>query len=146
MDAGQAKRTAGRWVEANAPRWRGLRAAHLVGGITAMPDDTPFPTYKDVDMHLVFDDGSPSLRPDGPFPGIIEVSYDGILIEAGVKSVAEYRSPEAVLANPEVAYHLTVESSLYDPNGLLDGLREGIDNLIRRERNPVRSMRYSGYE
>ncbi len=134
MDAGRAKRTASRWVEENAHRWVGLCAAHLVGGITAMPDDTPFPAYKDVDIHLVFDDGSPSLSADGPFPNIIEVSYGGILIEAGVKPVAQYRSPEAALANPEIAYHLTVDSSLYDPSGLLDGLRESVRREYSRRR------------
>ncbi len=97
-----------------------------------MPDEAPFPAYKDVDMHLVFDDGSPALRPDGPFPNIMEVSYGGLLIEAGVKPVAEYGSPEAVLGNPEIAYHLTVDSVLYDPSCLLGGLREPVTREYAR--------------
>ena len=74
MDARQAKQTAKAWVEANVRGWPGLRAAHLVGGITSMPEEAPFPAHKDVDVHLVFDEGSPALQPTGPFQNILEVS------------------------------------------------------------------------
>src|SRR5215204_5479445 len=119
MNVGYVKKTVKRWVANNVDRWPGLRAAHLVGGITAKPDDADFPVYKDVDMHLVFDEGSPALRHEGPYPHLLEVSYQGLAIESGLKSVDLYRSPETVLANPEIAYHLTVDSVLYDPSRLL---------------------------
>jgi hypothetical protein len=93
-----------------------------VGSITTRPDDATFPAFKDVDVHLIFDEDSPALAPTGPFPNLIEVPYDGLLIEAGLKSVADYRSAEAVLANAEIAHHLTVDSVLYDPSGLLHDL------------------------
>src|SRR5215212_7517491 len=99
----QAKQIAKAWVEANAQMWPGLRAAHLVGGITALPDDAPFPTAKDVDLHLIVDEESPALQRKGPGPNILEVAYGGLSIEAGIKSAAGYASPEAVLANPEIA-------------------------------------------
>lgn len=129
MNAQQAKQTAKTWVETNLEGWPGLCAAHLVGGITTMPDDAPFPLYKDVDLHLIFDVGSPALVPAGPFPTILEVPYDGISLEAGLKSVAEYGCAEAVLANPEIAHHLTLDSVLHDPDGLLHGLQDE----VRRE-------------
>lgn len=134
MDVRQVRHTAGAWVEANLDRWPGLQAAHLVGGITAMSEDAVFPAWKDVDIHLIFAEGSPALQPQGPFAAIIEEAYAGILIEAGIKSVAEYQSAEAVLANPEIAYHLTVESSLYDPSGLLQDLRPEVEGEYGAER------------
>src|SRR5918993_3343721 len=94
MTVSQAKQTARAWVEANAEKWPGLRAAHLVGGITALPDEAPFPATKDVDMHLIFDEGSPALLGNGSGPNILEVAYGGLPIEAGMKSAAEYASPE----------------------------------------------------
>ena len=134
MTVSQAKQTARAWVEANAERWPGLRAAHLVGGITALPDEAPFPATKDVDLHLIFDEGSPALRGDGSGPNILEVPYGGVPIEAGIKSAAEYASPEVVLANPEIAYHLTVDSVLVDPTGWLRDLQEPVRREYRRRR------------
>jgi hypothetical protein len=119
----QAKQSAKAWVDANLDQWPGLRAAHLVGGVTTMDDDASFPTYKDVDVHLIFADGSPALAGDGWWSRILEAPFGGVAIEAGVKSVAEYRSAEAVLANPEIAHHLTVDSVLYDPEGMLRDLQ-----------------------
>ena len=87
------------------------RAAHLVGGITAMPDDAPFPPTKDVDIHLVFADGSPALRP-GTVPDLIEVAYDGIADRGGLSNPLPTTLDAAtVLANPEIAYHLDRETS-----------------------------------
>jgi hypothetical protein len=134
MNAQQAKQTAKAWVEANLEVWPGLRAAHLVGGITTMPDDAPFPAHKDVDLHLIFEEGSPALRPAGPFPTILEVSHGGLSLEAGLKSVAEYRSAEAVLANPEIAHHLTLDCVLHDPDGLLRALQEEVRRGYPRRR------------
>lgn len=136
MNAGQVKGTAREWVAVNLERWPGLRAAHLVGGITTMPADAPFPAHKDVDMHLIFDEGSPALQlqAEGPFLNIVEAEYQGLLIEAGIKSVGEYRSAQAVLANPEIAHHLTADSLLYDPSGLLAGLQEPVRREFPRRR------------
>ncbi len=132
MNVTHVKRAAQEWVEAKLADWPGLRAAHLVGGITTMPDDASFPPYKDVDLHLIFDEGSPMLRTDGPFLNIIEVEHRGLLLEAGVKPVDDYRSAEAVLANPEFAHHLTVDSLLYDPTGLLRRLQEPVRHEFPR--------------
>lgn len=134
MDAGSAKRLAGAWVTAHLPEWPGLRAAHLVGGLAATPDDAPFPAYKDVDIHLIFAEDSPALESAGPFPHLIETAHAGLLIEAGVKSEREYASPEAVLGNPEIAHHLTVASALYDPHGLLADLAGPVRRDYRRRR------------
>ncbi len=67
MNVREAKQTARTWVDVNLREWPGLRAAHLVGGITTMPADAPFPAAKDVDLHLILDEGSPALRRMGGF-------------------------------------------------------------------------------
>jgi hypothetical protein len=124
MNAGQAKQTAASWVSENIDQWPGIVGAHLVGGITTMPGDAPFPSYKDVDVHLIFDAGSQMLEPTGPFANMLEVPYGGILIEAGIKPISDYASAEEVLANPEIAHHLTVDSVIYDPEGWLRDLQD----------------------
>jgi hypothetical protein len=126
MNVRQAKETARAWVEANVEAWTGLRAAHLVGGITSLPDEAPFPATKDVDVHLIVDEDSATREVDGPGWNLLEISYGGLAIEAGVKSLADYVSAEAVLANPEIAYHLTVDSILFDPTAWLRALQEPV--------------------
>jgi hypothetical protein len=54
---------------------------------------------------------------------LLEVQYAGLAIEAGLKPVTWYRSPQAVLGNPEIADHLTRDVVLYDPAGHLLGLQ-----------------------
>lgn len=134
MDVEQAKEMARAWVEANRGRWPGLRAAHLVGGITALAEDAPFPAERDVDMHLIFAAGSAMLADEGNHFGILEETYGGIAIEAGLKADDLYRSAESVLGNPEIAYHLTVDSVLYDPDGLLATLQPRVRRDYHRRR------------
>jgi hypothetical protein len=91
-----------------------------------MADDAPFARHKDIDIHLILEAGSPLLQQEGPVPIIVEEEADGLAIEAGPKPVEQYASPEAVLANPEIAHHLTVDSILYDPDGLLSSLQHEV--------------------
>jgi hypothetical protein len=134
MNVADVKERARRWVETNREGWPGLEAAHLVGGIAAMADDTDYSATSDVDIHLIFAEDSSMLIPTGPFGSVLAEEFEGILIEAGPKSVAEYASPDAVLANPEIAQHLLHPSTLYDPNGLLDALRPAVvEGFARRQ-------------
>jgi hypothetical protein len=126
MQAGEVKRLVKEWLEGSLNEHEGLVAAHFVGGITALPDDAPFPPYKDVDMHLIFEDGSAALAPRGPFGNILETGYKGVMIEGGLKPASDYRSAVAVLANPEIAHHMTLDSIIYDPLRLLSGLQEEV--------------------
>jgi len=126
MTARQARTQAAAWVGASLPEWPGIIGAHFVGGITIMPDDAPFRESKDIDLHLIFEEGSPALRQSGPFMNVLEVEFGGVAIEAGVKSASEYRSAEVVLSNPEIAHHLTLDSLIYDPRGMLQALQEQV--------------------
>jgi hypothetical protein len=132
MNARQAKQTVKEWVEANTQNWPGIQGAHLVGGITTMPDEAPFPAYKDVDLHLIFEEGSPALQPTSPFMNILEIPYKGLMLEGGLKSLREYQSVEAVLSNPEIAHHFTVDSLLYDPSGWLNNLQKQVKREFPR--------------
>ena len=113
-------------IATNRDAWPGLLAAHFVGGITSMADGDAFPENKDLDLHLIFDEGSPALRASGPFVNVIEESYSGISIEAGIKSWAEYASAETVLGNPEIAHHLTLDSIILDHCDVLRDLQAAV--------------------
>jgi hypothetical protein len=126
MHAGAARDLAARWVEGQAPALSGLCAAHLVGGLVSLPLDAMVSPASDVDLHLIFEPGSPALSSSDPFGAPLEVQYEGLPLEAGLKSRGEYASPEAVLANPEIAYHLTRDCVLYDPIGLLARLQPAV--------------------
>jgi hypothetical protein len=78
--------------------------------------------------------GSPALVARGPFPELVEEQADGWPLEAGFKAVADYQAAETVLVNPEIAHHLTVDSVLFDPNGLLADLQEPVRAGYRRRR------------
>jgi hypothetical protein len=134
MNVAEVKERARRWVDVHRAEWTGLEAAHLVGGIAAMPDDADYSATSDVDVHLIFANDSPMLIPTSPFGTILAEEFEGILIEAGPKPVAEYASAEAVLANPEIAQHMLYPSTLYDPTGMLDRLRPAVqDGFARRQ-------------
>lgn len=105
------------WVAQQAMQWPDLRAAHLTGGITALEEDDLFPAEKDVDLHLIFPDQSALLQTDA-MP-LVETQHAGLAIEAGLKPMSWYCSPQAVLGNPEIAYHLTRDTILFDPAGHL---------------------------
>lgn len=136
MNVHSVTETVQQWIDEQRPRWPGFRAAHLTGGITTMAPDDDYPGHKDVDMHLIFDDDSPLLNQPDTFMSIFQINYQGINIEAGLKPISLYASAEIILANPEIAYHLTegVASTLFDPDGLLEALRPEVTVGYRQRR------------
>jgi hypothetical protein len=142
MNTRQVKQTVHEWVEANLEQWPGLHGAHLVGGITTMPDEALFPSSKDVDLHLIFEQGSPALAPTGPFLNLLGIPYQGLLLEVGIKSMKEYESAEIVLSNPEVADHLTVDSVLFDPGGWLRKLQATVKSEFPRRKWVLARLEY----
>lgn len=129
MNIQQVKENTGEWLMCNLPQYPGLCGAHFVGSINRMSDDAFFPAYNDVDFHLIFKEGSPALASHGPLGRILETEYKGLILEVGYKPLSDYQTPELVLANPEIAHHLTVDSLLYDPEGWLHDLQAP----VRRE-------------
>ena len=114
------RRLARAWVEERAGDFPGFLGAHLGGGITALPPEAPFETYRDVDVSIVVEAPPPAGLEH------LEVSFQGLLIEGGPKGVERYRSPELVLADPYLAGHLAADSILVDPTGRLAALHETV--------------------
>jgi hypothetical protein len=120
MTVGQVIELVKAWVDLQAKHAPGFLGAHLMGGITSMASGETFPTYRDVDLHLIF-------RDDIEMPGEnLEALYEGLMIEAGFRQQKDYRSPEVVLADPVIASHMAVPSIVCDPTGWLSRLQEAV--------------------
>jgi len=116
------------WVRIQAERFPGFLGAHLMGGITSMAASDPFPTYRDVDLHII-------LKDDTDIPGEnAEVLYKELMIEAGFRRQTDYSTPEVVLANPVIASHMAMPSILSDPNGFLTRLHEVVAREYARRK------------
>ena len=116
------------WVSRQAEQFPAFLGAHLMGGITSMALSDPFPTYRDVDLHII-------LHDDVDVPGEnAEVLYQGLMIEAGFRQQKDYRTPEVVLADPVIASHMAVPSILSDPTGFLLQLHEVVSREYARRK------------
>jgi hypothetical protein len=114
------------WVELEGYKTPGFQGAHLMGSTAAMPRGAPFATYRDVDMNIVVPDGS---RRDH-----LNLPYKGLILEVNSYELKKYRSPEVVLANPNLAPHLAADSILSDPTGMLGELHEAVSGDYARRK------------
>jgi len=111
------------WVDTQGSRMPGFNGAHLAGGILSLPRQDPFPPYLDVDVRLLLADLPAEGTPEAEGR---DLAYQGLILECGAAGVARYRSPEAVLADPDLAGNLVVDGILADPLGLLRPLHERV--------------------
>ena len=126
MNVGQIIECATGWVELYGRHTPGFCGAHLMGGITTLPKDAEFPTYRDVDVNIVLH-GLDQRK-------IQDFAYKGLIMECGLFSREEYRSLADVLASPELAPNLVVDSLLADPIGMLAALHHAVaQEYSRRE-------------
>lgn len=116
------------WVELHGRHLPGVRAAHIMGALTSLPSEAPFPSYRDVDIALVTDEGTQPVERN------LDVAYRGLIIECGLLGVDEYRDPELLLANPGIGPHLLADSVLWDPGGLLAAVQPAVRRGWRRRR------------
>jgi hypothetical protein len=114
MNVGQVITLVKEWVEVYGSHRPGFCGAHLTGHILSMPQEMVFPPHEDVDFGLVVT-GKQELETH-------DIAYHGLMLEYGVRSSERYRSAEMVLADPELASNLAVQSILSDPAGLLHPL------------------------
>src|SRR5690242_20684284 len=114
----QAIDLAKEWVDTQGRAIPGFRGAHLLGGALTLPKDAIFPAYRDVDLNIVCEGARETATHD--------LAYKGLILEYGVVDMERYCSPEAVLANPELASNLAVDSILADPCGLLEPLHQAV--------------------
>jgi hypothetical protein len=130
MKVSQVVELAREWVEFEGCKTPGFHGAHLMGGIVTMLDDAPFATYRDVDLAIVVPDGCGwrSGRDN------VEVPYKELILEVSFHDLGEYRSPQAVLSDPELALCLAVDSILSDSTGMLQELHTAVGkHYARRE-------------
>lgn len=113
MHVRQVIEIATEWITQIFAPQDGLVAAHLVGSLPHLPPNAEFPSYRDVDLHLIWADAIPLPSEN------LEVSYRGLMIEAAHRHTSVYATPEIILADPVIAPHLAVESILFDPKGFL---------------------------
>ncbi len=123
MNVERAIALAREWVDTQGSRTPGFSGAHLAGGILSLPRQDPFPPYLDVDVRLLLADPPAEGTPEAEGQ---DLAYQGLILECGVAGVARYRSPEAVLADPDLAGNLVVDGILADPLGLLRPLHERV--------------------
>jgi hypothetical protein len=107
------------WVDREGRQIPGFSGAHLMGSILTMPHNASFPPYRDVDINIVVDDAAHTTA-------TYDVAAGGLMLEYSTVSIAHYRSPEDVLANPELAANLAVDGILADPHGVLAPLHQAV--------------------
>jgi hypothetical protein len=128
MDVRQVIQLAKEWVELHGQQMPGFCGAYLTGGINTMPPHVPFPSYRDVDVIIVLEQGGKGSQEN------VELEYKSLILECGFKSLAEYKSPQSVLANPHLAPNLVVDSILSDPTGLLTRTHQVVAKEFARRR------------
>jgi hypothetical protein len=109
MNAGSALRVAQEWVAAHGSRTPGFCAAHLMGSLLTIPPEAEFPASGDVDLNLIVDRDQPTET--------FNIPWQGLILEYSVVSRSQYATPEAVLANPELACNLAQDTILADRDG-----------------------------
>jgi hypothetical protein len=112
------------WVQVHGSSIPGFCGAHLMGGLNDMPKDAPFPAYRDVDLNILVQSEAAGE--------VHDVSFRGLILEYGVQSAARYASAEQVLADPELASNLVVNSILADPLGILGRLHVAVAQQYAR--------------
>lgn len=118
MNVAQVIRVAKEWVELQSSQMEGFCGAHLMGGVNWMSKEALFPEYKDVDLNIVLE-GKATDWPQ-------ELEFRGLILECGRFNAERYSSAEVVLADPELASNLAVNSILSDPKGMLARLHETV--------------------
>ena len=119
MNAGNALRVAREWVAVHGRRTPGFCAAHLMGSLLTMPPEAEFPASGDVDLNLVVAQDQPTET--------FNISWQGLILEYSVVSHSQYATPEAVLANPELACNLAHDSVLADRDGSFRALQREVE-------------------
>ncbi|MDQ5825260.1 MAG: hypothetical protein M3441_13790 [Chloroflexota bacterium] len=114
------------WVDLHARHMPHFAGAYLWAGITALPADAPFPLYRDVDVVVVFTEGTQDDTQ--------EVFYRGIMLEVIAKKLEAHRDVEAVLADPSHGPNMATTQVLADPTGVLVPLQQAVAAQYGRRR------------
>jgi hypothetical protein len=126
VNVGQVIALAKEWVETYGSRISGFCGAHLNGSLNYTPHDALFSASSDVDINVVLQGVQTGNSQDLP--------YKGLILEYGSISWERYHSPELVLADPELAANLAVDSILSDPIGMLAPLHTTVAKEYSRRK------------
>lgn len=118
MNAGTAIEIAREWVAVQGSRTPGFCAAHLMGSLLTMPPEAAFPASGDVDLNLIVAQDQPTET--------FNIPWQGLILEYSVVGRSQYATPEAVLANPELACNLAHDSVLADCDGSFRALQQEV--------------------
>jgi hypothetical protein len=114
------------WVDLHARQRPDFAGAYLWGGITALPDDAPFPLYRDVDVHIVVTSSAGDETQ--------EILYRGVMLEVDTTKLDDHQDAEAVLADPSHGPNMATTQILADPTGILTQLQQAVAAGYRRRR------------
>lgn len=106
------------WIDLHARHMPHFAGAYLWAGITALPADAPFPLYRDVDVVVVFTEGTQDDTQ--------EVFYRGVMLEVIAKKLDAHLDVEAVLADPSHGPNMATTQVLADPTGVLVPLQQAV--------------------
>jgi hypothetical protein len=114
------------WISDQGVRIPGFCGAHLMGSTLSMPSDAEFPSYGDLDFNIVVEGDQPTET--------YNVLCNGVILEYSIVSRAQYTTPEAVLANPELAWNLAQPGVLVDHDGALTALNAAVSRQYGERR------------
>ncbi len=117
-------RTVQNWMDGTSSQYPDFAGAFLYGGIVHLPDEVSFPDYRDVDLIIVLN------QPRKVELTNLELLVEGIMVEVGFIGMDAISSPEAILANPEMAANFSVAKILADPLRILQPLQSQVKNAF----------------
>ena len=95
-----------------------------MGSLLTMPPESAFPPSGDVDFNVVVAQDQPTET--------FNIPWQGLILEYSVVSRSQYATPEAVLANPELACNLAHDSILADRDGSFRALQREVTAALWR--------------
>ncbi|HEX9019434.1 MAG TPA: hypothetical protein VF806_09615, partial [Anaerolineaceae bacterium] len=116
------------WVDHTSCQFPDFAGAFLVGGIVNLPETAHFPAYRDVDLIIVLN------RPGNVEETNLELLVEDVMVEVGFIGVERLSSPEAILADPEMAANIKATTVLADPMGIIKPLQPKVRNAFHHRK------------
>ncbi|MBN9685552.1 MULTISPECIES: hypothetical protein [unclassified Corallococcus] len=108
------------WVDTEGSRIPGFMGAYVAGRMASLPLDTPFSTWRDVDLVVATSDAEQARA------SRLEMLHKGVIVECSVLDAALFQKFESVVSNPEHADNVREGRILADPTGAFQTLHEQV--------------------
>ena len=138
MKVGEVIELAKEWIGVEGSQMPGFLGAHLGGSLSSLAKEAPFPLYRDLDLYIVSQ--SEKDRHIRPY------LHKGLMVDAQYSSPKYYQSPEIILANPHLAYHIAAGAILSDPTGMLQALHQTVKKAYARRQWVAARIEYEKQE